>query len=296
TSATAMTIAPDGRIFVCEQGGALRVIKGGKLLPEPFVKLDVTAEWERGLIGVALHPRFPETPHVFVCYVTARPFVHHVVSRFTADGDRAVPGSEKVLLEGDDQSKMGGTIPAGHQGGCLKFGPDGKLYVAIGEQTAGMPSQKLDTLLGKILRINEDGTIPESNPFVKTAAGKYRAIWCLGLRNPFVFDFQAGTGRMFINDVGQSRLEEINEGVAGANYGWPHSEGPTANKDHRSPVHAYGRGVGRCICGGAFYPAKSGPFPAGGAGRDFFSELMDHWVCVLDPGKPDPRPELFRTR
>src|SRR5262245_9830253 len=160
TSATAMTIAPDGRIFVCEQGGTLKVIKDGKLLPEPFLKLDVTAEWERGLIGVALHPKFPETPHVFVCYVSAKPFVHHVVSRFTAAGDRVVPGSEKVLLEGDDQSKMGGSVPAGHQGGCLKFGPDGKLYVAIGEQTAGMPSQKLDTLLGKILRINEDGTIP----------------------------------------------------------------------------------------------------------------------------------------
>jgi uncharacterized repeat protein (TIGR03806 family) len=295
TNATAMTIAPDGRIFVCEQAGTLRVVKDGKLLPEPFLKLDVTAEWERGLIGVALHPKFPETSHVFVCYVTAKPFTHHVVSRFTADGDKAVPGSEKVLLAGDDQAKMGGPIPAGHQGGCLKFGTDGKLYIAVGEQTAGMPSQKLDTFLGKILRINEDGSIPEDNPFAKTAAGKYRAIWCLGLRNPYVFDFQAGTGRMFINDVGQSRLEEIDEGFPGANYGWPHSEGPTANKDHRGPVHAYSHNVGRCICGGAFYPQKGGSFPEKYAGKYFFSDFMDHWIRVLDPNKPDAEPELFAT-
>ena len=123
--------------------------------------------------------------------------------------------------------------------------------------------------------------------FTHSGAGKYRAIWCLGLRNPFVFDFQAGTGRMLINDVGQSRLEEINAGVAGANYGWPHSEGPTANKEHRGPIHAYGRSVGRCICGGEFYPQKGGTFPAGYAGKYFFSDFMDHWIRVLDQEKPD---------
>lgn len=128
---TAMDVAPDGRIFVCEQTGALRVIKDGRLLAEPFATLKVTSTWERGLIGVTLHPDFPRTPDLFVCYVAATPDPHHVISRLTADGDRAVPGSEQILFEGDDQTKLGGDKPDGHQGGALHFGTDGKLYVAI---------------------------------------------------------------------------------------------------------------------------------------------------------------------
>ena len=126
----------------------------------------------------------------------------------------AVPGSELVLLEGDDQAKLGGNVPAGHQGGALHFGKDGKLYVALGDQTAGLPAQELTTFQGKLLRLNPDGSIPEDNPFCQTARGKYRAIWALGLRNPFRFAVQPGTGRIFINDVGQDNWEEIDEGVA----------------------------------------------------------------------------------
>jgi putative heme-binding domain-containing protein len=100
--ATALEVAADGRIFVCEQTGALRVVKDGKLLATPFVKLPVDSTWERGLIGVTTAPDFPKTPHVFVCYVAAKPYPHHIVSRFTASGDVAEAGSEKVLLEGDD--------------------------------------------------------------------------------------------------------------------------------------------------------------------------------------------------
>jgi putative heme-binding domain-containing protein len=175
TGATALEIAADGRIFVCEQTGALRIIKHGKLLGGPFVKLPVDATWERGLIGVTLDPDFPQTPHVFVCYVAAKPYPHHVVSRFTAAGDVAAPGSEKILFEGDDQTKLGGNVPAGHQGGAIHFGKGGKLYIAIGDQTAGKPAQQLNSLLGKLLRINPDGAIPEDNPFVARCAGKYRA-------------------------------------------------------------------------------------------------------------------------
>src|SRR5262249_24078358 len=146
TGATAMAVAPDGRVFVCEQTGALRVVKDGALLPRPFVTLPVDSFWERGLIGVALDPDFTRNHHVYLCYVAARPSPHHRISRFTARGDVAVPGSEVVLLEGDDQRRLGGFQPGGHQGGALHFGADGKLYAGIGDQTAGTPAQRLDTL------------------------------------------------------------------------------------------------------------------------------------------------------
>lgn len=279
TGCTALEVAPDGRVFVCEQTGALRVARDGKLLPTPFVRLPVDSTWERGLIGVTVAPDFPKTPHVYVCYVAAKPYPHHVVSRFTARGDVAVPGSEKVLLEGDDQRKLGGSIPNGHQGGAIHFGADGKLYVAIGEQTAGAPSQDLKSLLGKLLRINPDGTIPPDNPFVSRTRRKYRAIWALGLRNPFTFAVQPGTGRIYINDVGGSRFEEINEGAAGANYGWPESEGPTTDRRFRGPVYHY---KAASIAGGAFVPSDS-PWPAPYRGKYLFADFVHGWIKVLDP-------------
>ena len=282
SGATALEVAPDGRIFVCEQGGTLRVIRNGKSLPEPFVKLPVDATWERGLIGVTVAPDFPKTPHVFVCYVAAKPYPHHVVSRFTAKGDAAEPGSEKILLEGDDQTKLGGTVPAGHQGGAIHFGKDGKLYIAIGDQTAGTPAQNPNSLLGRLLRINADGSIPEDNPFVSKATGKYRATWALGLRNPFTFAVQPETGRIFINDVG-GLAEEINEGVAGANYGWPIVEhGPTSDPRFRGPIHHYPTA---CITGGAFAPADL-RWPKEYRGQYFFGDFNHGWVKTIDPAKP----------
>jgi uncharacterized repeat protein (TIGR03806 family) len=292
--ATAMAVAAEGRLFLCEQTGALRVVKDGKLLSEPFVRLAVDSTWERGLIGVALDPAFPRKPYVYLCRVVAKPYPHHRISRFTARGDRAVPGSEVVLLEGDDQGKLGGAIPAGHQGGPLAFGPDGKLYIALGEQTAGAPSQRLDSLLGKLLRINADGTIPADNPFTRQAKGKYRAIWARGLRNPFGLAFHPGTGRPWVNDVGGSRWEEINEGKAGANYGWPLAEGPAGRAGLVDPLHSYGRNVGRCIAGGVFYDPPRPQFPGRYRGRYFFCDFMDGWIRVLDPARPD-RAEVFAT-
>jgi putative heme-binding domain-containing protein len=290
TGATAMEVAPDGRIFVCEQTGALRVIKDGKLLPEPFVKLPVDATWERGLIGVTIAPDFPKNPSVFVCYVAAKPYPHHVVSRFTAQGDRAKPGSEFLLLEGDDQTKLGGTVPAGHQGGALHFGKDGKLYIAIGDQTAGKPAQELNSLLGRLLRINPDGSIPDENPFASQATGKYRATWALGLRNPFTFAVQPETGRLFLNDVG-GQAEEINEGIAGANYGWPTVEhGPTTDRRFRGPIHHYPTA---CICGGAFAP-KALRWPKEYRGQYFFGDFNHGWIKTIDPAQP-ARAHSFAT-
>ena len=134
--------------------------------------------------------------------------IHNRVSRFTANGDVAV-GRQRGRRSSTSTTCRGAT---NHNGGAIHFGPDGKLYVAVGENANGANAQTLDNLLGKILRINADGSIPTDNPFFSTATGDNRAIWALGLRNPFTFAFQPGTGRMFINDVGQSTWEEINDG------------------------------------------------------------------------------------
>jgi putative heme-binding domain-containing protein len=292
TAVTALAIAPDGRVFVCEQTGALRVVKGGQLLPEPFLTLRVDSQWERGLIGVALDPDFTVNGFVYVNYVAIDPYPHHRISRFTARGDVAAAGCELVLLRGDDQRRLGGVVPAGHQGGALHFGGDGKLYIAIGEQTARQPAQRLDTLQGKLLRINADGTIPEDNPFYLTAKGKYRAIWAIGLRNPFTFGVQPDTGRIFINDVGDNKWEEVDEGFAGANYGWPESEGATKDPRFRGPIHSY---AVASIAGGAFCPSDgSSGFPPEYQGQYFFMDFVHGWIKVLEPDHPS-RVATFAT-
>ena len=121
-AATALTVAPDGRIFIADQTGPLRVWKNGRLLPKPALELGdrVDDYWERGLVGVTLHPDFPHTPHLFVVYVAKKPFTRHVISRFTMIGDQADVASELILLEGDDQKTLGGTVPHGHQGGPIE--------------------------------------------------------------------------------------------------------------------------------------------------------------------------------
>ncbi len=282
TGLTALETTRDGRIFVCEQTGALRVVKDGVLLEEPFVTLPVEAYWERGLIGVTVHPDFPEVPEVFVCYVAKDPYSHHRVSRFIADGDVAVPGSEMILLAGDDQSQLGGKVPAGHQGGALHFGPDGTLYIGIGEQTAETPAQRLDTFQGKLLRINPDGSIPEDNPFVNEATGKYRAIWARGCRNPYTFAFRASDGDMLINDIG-GEYEDINRGIAGANYGWPIVDhGPTDDPRFVGPVHYYphASAVGADFC------QQDSNWSESLRGRYFFADYVLGWIKSLDPAAP----------
>lgn len=292
-AATALAPASDGRLFLAEQTGRVRVWKDGRLLPAPALTLPVTDYWERGLIGLTLHPDFPRTPHLFVLYVTDRPFVHHVVARFTVGGDEADPASEVVLLAGDDQATLGGFQPAGHQGGPLRFGPDGRLYVSLGEQTAGEPAQRLDTLQGKILRLNPDGSIPADNPFFRETAGKYRAIYARGVRNAFGLAVQpaADGGRFFFTDVGGSAFEEVNELRAGANYGWPHAEGFSPHATFTNPLHAYPPMVGQSIVGGAFIPTaptpgQDPPWPAKWRGLFLFADYWKHWLKALDPDAP----------
>jgi glucose/arabinose dehydrogenase len=281
SSPTAMEFAPDGRLFVCLQGGNLRVIKNGVLLPTPFLSLTVDSAGERGLLGIAFDPNFTTNNFVYVYYTVPGSPAHNRVSRFTANGDVAVAGSQTVLLDLDNLSGAGN-----HNGGAIHFGPDGKLYIAVGENANGANSQTLANLLGKVLRINADGTIPTDNPFFNTA-GARKEIWALGLRNPFTFAFQPNTTRMFINDVGQSTWEEINDGIAGSNYGWPITEGPTSDPRFRAPLFAYGHGststTGCAITGGAFYDPTTVQFPASYTGKYFFADLCGGWIRLFDP-------------
>src|SRR5438477_10978536 len=150
-SPTAMAFAPDGRLFVCQQGGQLRVIKNGLLLSTPFVSLTVDSSGERGLLGIAFDPNFATNNYVYLYYTVPTSPIHNRVSRFTAAGDTAAPGSQAVILELNNL-----TSATNHNGGALHFGPDGELYVGVGENANGANSQTLSNLLGKMLRINAD--------------------------------------------------------------------------------------------------------------------------------------------
>ena len=285
TQPTAMAFAPDGRLFVCQQTGALRIIKNGQLLSVPFVTVPVDPSGERGLLGVALDPQFAVNHYVYIYYTATTTPRRNRVSRFTANEDIALTGSEVVLLE------LNALSATNHNGGALNFGPDGRLYVAVGDNANGANAQTLSNLLGKILRIGDDGSIPADNPFFSTASGVNRAIWALGLRNPFTFTFQPGTGLMHINDVGQNALEEIDEGEAGANYGWPLSEGPTSTPGHTAPIYWYGHGsgpqLGCAITGGAFYNPDAQQFPAEFIGDYFFGDFCGNWINVRDASTGD---------
>ena len=281
---TAMAFAPDGRLFVCLQTGQLRVIKNGALLANPFVSLTVDSFGERGLLGIAFDPSFASNQFVYVYHTVPGTPAHNRVSRFTANGDVAAVGSETAILDLDNLSDA-----TNHNGGAIHFGPDDKLYVAVGENANAANAQTLSNRLGKLLRINADGSIPSDNPFFGVASGANRAIWALGLRNPFTFGFQPGTGRLFINDVGQNTWEEINDGIAGSNYGWSICEGfcspPNANL--RDPLFEYGHGMGSttgcAIVGGAFYNPAINQFPASYTGKYFFGDLCSGWIRLFDP-------------
>ena len=284
---TAMQFAPDGRLFVAEQGGRLRVIKDGALLPTPFLTVAVSSVGERGLLGVAFDPEFASNRFVYVYYTATTPAIHNRISRFTANGDVAAAGSEKILLELNNLSSA-----TNHNGGALAFGPDGKLYAAVGENANGAHAQTLANLHGKMLRINPDRgpigqahstLVPTDNPFYGTATGNNRLIYALGLRNPFTFAFSPAQTRLFINDVGQNTWEEINDGLAGANYGWPNTEGTTTNPAFDSPRYAYGHSTGCAITGGAFYAPSTPQFPSEYLNDYFFADYCGGWIRRLDP-------------
>lgn len=279
TDPTAMALAPDGRIFVCQQNGALRIIKNGALLPTPFLTVTVDSNGERGLLGIAFDPNFVSNQLVYVYYTVPTP-AHNRVSRFTASGDVALPGSEVILMELPNLSTA-----TNHNAGAIHFGPDGDLYIAVGDNANGNNAQSFSTRLGKMLRITSTGAIPTDNPFFNQTTGENRSIWALGLRNPFTFAFQTGTGRMFINNVGESTWEEINDGIVGSNYGWPICEGFCNPPDprFRDPIFIYENTGTECaITGGDFYNPAVVQFPSNFLGGYFFADFCGGWIRRLD--------------
>src|SRR5262249_25128974 len=194
---TAMEMAPDGRIFICEQTGNILIVKQDVLLAQPFVTISVDSIGERGVLGIAFDPSFSTNHYVYVYYTADSPTIHNRISRFTANGDVAVAGSEKIIFN------ITANAATSHQAGAIHFGVDEKLYIAVGDNQTSTNSQSLSNHFGKVLRINSDGTIPTDNPFYNVASGSNRAIWAMGLRNPFTFAVKKGTGAIYINDVGE---------------------------------------------------------------------------------------------
>lgn len=283
-SPTAMSFAPDGRLFICEQGGRLRVIKNGALLSTPFLTLSVNSSGERGLLGVAFDPNFASNSFIYVYYTTSGSPIHNRVSRFTASAgnpDVVAAGSEVQLLNLPSLSSA-----TNHNGGAIHFGTDGKLYISVGDNANSANSNPLTTTLGKFLRINADGTIPSDNPFVSQTSGINQAIWGRGLRNPFNFAVDRTTGRIHLNDVGQDSWEEVNHAIAGANFGWPQTEGPNPPgvSGVRYPIHTYQNAGSNCaIVGAAFYRPTTANFPAEYAGRYFFGDFCGGFIRMLSP-------------
>ena len=297
TNPTAMAFAPDGRIFVAEQAGKLRVVKNNVLLPTAFVQLTVSSVGERGLIGIALDPDFSTNNYIFLYYTVPGSPAHNRISRFTANGDVVAPGSEVIILELDNLSTA-----TNHNGGAMHFGKDGKLYVAIGENANSAHAQNLDTYHGKLLRINKDGSIPEGNPYT-TGTDKRKRVWAHGLRNPYTFSIHPQTGRILVNDVGQVTWEEINDATTGGkNFGWPTTEGnfnATTYPNFANPIYVYphgtGDGRGCAITGGTFFYPNNTNYPAMYLGKYFLQDLCNQWINTLDLSGPTSVKSPFAT-
>ena len=239
---------------------------------------EVCGDAERGLMGMVLDPAFASNRYIYLFANFGACDTNNIarVVRYTVENDWAFDPNSRVTIV--DKIPSPGIY---HSGGHLEFGKDGKLYISTGDGfTGGDPAQDKSGLSGKILRVNPDGTPPTDNPFYNEAgsqrcgdsngdagAGTCQEIYAYGLRNPFGFamDPNAAGTRFFINDVGQSTWEEIDENVSGANYGWNVREGPCANgvactpnlptgNGYTDPIHWYGRSVGGSITGGAFVP------------------------------------------
>lgn len=293
---TALAFTPDGRMFIALKNGTVRVVKEGDLLDEPLVVLsDVNNYYERGLLGVAVDPDFLENGYVYLLYTYENSPGQHYdgpktgrLVRVRVIGDKAEESTKEVLLgsvggSAENPSCSDFDITAdcirsdssSHSVGGLRFGPDGKLYVSLGDganfdhaDPNALSSLELDALSGKILRINTDGTGPSDNPFYDGNPDSNRSkVWSYGLRNPYRFNFQPVTGELFIADVGWGAAEEVNIDSRGANYGWPCREGygqtsyNCTTEDYTDPLYTYPHseeGIGS-ITGGSF-PAQ-GAYP-----------------------------------
>lgn len=304
TAIAALPDANDRRLFVAEQEGTIKVVTADRTVEEtPFLDISgkVQGGGERGLLGLAFHPKANENNYFYVNYTDNSGDT--VVSRYTisADTGRADPSSEKVLLTQEQPF-------ANHNGGQLAFGPDGYLYIGLGDGgSAGDPgnrAQNKESLLGKILRLDVDGgdpyAVPDSNPLVKED-GKSE-VWALGLRNPWRFSFDRQTGDLFIADVGQGDWEEINfqkaASTGGENYGWRcyesthefNTEGCQPAENYVKPITEYDHSQDRCsVTGGYVYrgsqfPALSGKYFYGDycGGQLYYAEqTSEGWQQTL---------------
>ncbi len=284
TSPVGMATPNDGtgRLFVFEQGGRIKIVKNGKVLDEPFIDVSSRLDGlniaysEKGLLGMAFHPDYKTNGRFFLYY--SAPLKQ---SGFDHKG---VLAEYKVSPTNPDNATLKEEIimeinqPEGnHNGGMLAFGPDGYLYFGLGdgggandEHGSSGNGQNLNTLLGKILRIDVNGKkpydIPADNPFVGRANTKPE-IYAYGLRNPWRFSFDKANGKLFCGDVGQNKYEEINIIKKGGNYGWRIMEGyhcfnPSTNCDKTGlelPIDEYDHDTGISICGGYMYRGTSYP-------------------------------------
>lgn len=292
---TNVASASDGsnRLFVCEQGGPLRIVEEtGELLPEPFLDLSgvVNSTGEAGLLSVAFHPDYAANGRLFVNFVSDREGVaRSYISQYQVDPgnpNRVDPNSERVLLRVDQPTYY-------HNGGLLLFGPDGYLWCGFGDGGHGTPESAQDNsnLLGTLVRIDIDNgdpyRIPRDNPFVDDD-GSRDEIYAYGLRNPWRFAIDHETGSIFAADVGANDWEEINLVEAGGNYGWPMMEGthcypPGSECDATGlelPIHEYTiRNVSHCaIIGGEVYRGDSHP---GLNGVYFFGDFCSGAIWSL---------------
>jgi glucose/arabinose dehydrogenase len=288
------------RLFVVEQGGRIRIVRGGTLVSAPFLDISarISSGGERGLLGLAFHPQYAANGRFFVNYTDRNGDTH--ISEFKAPnpgGDAADAASERQLMFVSQPF-------ANHNGGGLAFGPDGFLYIGLGDGgSAGDPfgnGQNLGVRLGKLHRIDVNGAqpfaAPTDNPFVGRA-GALPEIWAYGLRNPWRFSFDRATGDLYIGDVGQNTLEEIDVGLVsrhgGENYGWNTMEGsrcfnPASNCNMSGltpPVIDYGRGDGFSVTGGVVYRGCRMP---GYAGTYFYADYGSGMIRSfrLEGGRP----------
>ena len=271
----ALDFAPDGRIFLTERGGRIRIIAGGKLLPQPWLTLDVAETGEAGLLGLALDPGFAQNRFVYVAYTArAGAGLQNRLVRLREDPATGQGVLDRVLLEG---------IPGNgnHDGGRVKFGPDGKLYWTMGDAQNSAAAQDRTSLNGKILRLNPDGTIPADNPFSGSPVYSY------GHRNPQGLAWQPGTGRLYATEHGPSGVpsccrDELNFIEPGKNYGWPTIIGDQTRPGLVTPVLQSGNTETWAPSGATFVTA--GPW----AGSLLFAGLRGAslYRVMLDPADP----------
>ncbi|HET9666298.1 MAG TPA: PQQ-dependent sugar dehydrogenase, partial [Desertimonas sp.] len=279
TLPTKMVFLPDGRMLVAELHGKVDVLPPPytQADPTPFLQLtNIGTNAEQGLQYIALDPSFDTNRFFYVSYTLGTPNRTRM-SRFTANASLTgtIAGSEVVLFQDP--------VVAGvdHHGGAISFGNDGKLFLTTGEEVdTPAASQSLTSPRGKILRINKDGTIPTDNPFYDGGGPNVDSIWARGLRNPFRAFYDGPTGRYFVGDVGgndySTAKEEINLGVAGANYAWPNCEG-NCGSPYQDPLYSYPHnGRDSAVVSGFVY--RGSQYPSSFVGSYFFADYTQNWI------------------